>query len=230
MALLGRAAVAMWWNMAAGMRKEFEDWHSHEHFPERMSIPGFLRGSRWADNAGGEGFFVLYELDAYETLSSPHYLRRLNEPTPWSAKMMPHHRDMVRSQCRVDASAGAGLARHALTLRLAPAQGRQERLRGYLGQLGRDIALRPGTTAAHLLLTQTPELPKTSEEKIRGNDQVADWIYLVGGYEEEALARLAHEHLCADSLERQGASPGVIAGTYTLSHACLAAELPAPAG
>ena len=36
MALLGKAALAMWWDMAAEVRPDFEDWHSHEHFPERM--------------------------------------------------------------------------------------------------------------------------------------------------------------------------------------------------
>jgi hypothetical protein len=45
MSLVGSAAIAMWWNMAPDLRSEFEDWHSHEHFPERMSIPGFRRGS-----------------------------------------------------------------------------------------------------------------------------------------------------------------------------------------
>jgi hypothetical protein len=58
MALLGEAAVAMWWNMASDLRSEFEDWHSHEHFPERMRIPGFRRGSRWAGEGGAEGFFA----------------------------------------------------------------------------------------------------------------------------------------------------------------------------
>ena len=57
----------------------------------------------------GEGFFVMYELASYETLTSDGYLARLNNPTPWSTKMMPHHRDMVRSQCRVLGSAGAAL-------------------------------------------------------------------------------------------------------------------------
>ena len=48
MALLGKAALAMWWDMAADMRKDFEDWHAHEHFPERLGIPGFRRASRWS--------------------------------------------------------------------------------------------------------------------------------------------------------------------------------------
>lgn len=61
--------------------------------------------------------------DAYETLTSEHYLARLNDSTPWSKTMMPHHRNMVRSQCRVIASYGGGIAGVA-TLRLSPQPGR----------------------------------------------------------------------------------------------------------
>ena len=73
MSLLGKAAVAMWWNIPPDQRSEFGDWHSHEHFPERMSIPGFKRGSRWASTLDAEGFFVLYELfDAAAEERSAH--------------------------------------------------------------------------------------------------------------------------------------------------------------
>src|SRR5689334_1890800 len=105
MPLLGQGALAMWWDIRPEQRAEFGDWHAHEHFPERLSIPGFRRGSRWA-SAGepsaheattheANGFFVLYELERYETLTSTAYLERLNAPTPWSTKMMPHHLNMV---------------------------------------------------------------------------------------------------------------------------------------
>ena len=46
MPLLGQAALAMWWDMAPSARSDFEDWHAHEHFPERLGIPGFHRGTR----------------------------------------------------------------------------------------------------------------------------------------------------------------------------------------
>ena len=105
----GQAALAMWWDMAPEWRDEFEHWHSHEHFPERLRIPGFRRGSRWASAAGDDGFFVMYELEAYATLTSPHYRQRLDNPTPWSVKMMPEHRNMVRSQCRIVESCGGGV-------------------------------------------------------------------------------------------------------------------------
>src|SRR5439155_2127127 len=114
----------MWWNMAPDMREEFEHWHSHEHFVERLALPGFQRASRWADAAGGEGFFVLYELATYDALVSPEYLASLNAPSEWSQRMMPQHRNMVRSQCRVLETSGGAVAAHAMTVRLSPAPGR----------------------------------------------------------------------------------------------------------
>lgn len=217
MPLLGNAAVAMWWDIAAEWRQEFEDWHSHEHFPERMSIPGFRRGTRWASADGGEGFFVMYELDRYETLISEGYLSRLNRPTPWSTKLMPHHRRMVRSQCRVMDSRGGAIARHALTVRLSAQPGRDKELRGYLGELSARIAGGPGFVAAHLLRTETPAIAATTEQAIRGGrDATADWIYVAVGYEEAALRALRDNELAAALVER-GAVEGPTVGLYVLS-------------
>ena len=81
MSLLGKACLAMWWDIAPDVRAEFEHWHSHEHFPERLGLPGFHRASRWTSASGGEGIFVMYELASYETLSSPDYLASLNAPS-----------------------------------------------------------------------------------------------------------------------------------------------------
>ena len=99
--MLGKAAVAMWWDIAPEVRAEWEDWHTREHMPERLSIPGFLRGTRWIAASGQPSYFVLYEAERLETLTAGTYLERLNNPTPWSLKMMPHHRNMVRSLCEV---------------------------------------------------------------------------------------------------------------------------------
>lgn len=217
MALLGNAALAMWWNMAPEMRTEFQHWHSHEHFPERLGIPGFLRASRWADADGGPGFFVLYELEAYETLVRPEYLERLNAPTPWSLKLMPHHADMVRSQSRVLHSHGGGIAGHALTARLSPRPGREGELREHLRVLAGELAGRPGMTGAHLLQTQTPAISQTVEQKIRGGaDGAADWIFIACGYDAAALRGLGPSGLDPQSLADAGAAPDARLGVYTL--------------
>jgi hypothetical protein len=225
MPLLGSAAVAMWWEISAELRAEFEDWHTHEHFPERLSIPGFLRGSRWADRAGGDGFFVMYELDAYATLTSPHYLARLNDPTPWSAKMMPHHRNMVRSLCHVEESFGGGVARSMATIRLSPLPAAANDLRVRLRERLSALAHLPAITGAHLLRTDTPAHATTREQAIRGGaDSFADWIVLISGYDARAVAGLAHDRLSAASLAADGAEPGSVASFYDLCYAATPAD------
>jgi hypothetical protein len=219
MPLLGKAAVGMWWDIATRDRVEFEDWHSHEHFPERMGIPGFRRATRWASASGDEGYFVMYELDEYETLSSPAYFARLNAPTPWSVKMMPKHRNMVRSQCRVLESFGGGVAGSLLTIRLSPESGRDEALRSDLRQRLQALPARAGLTAAHLLQTQTPAAALTTEQKIRGGaDRVADWVVLAVGYDPQVLLNLAASELSPLALAEAGALPAQTPGLYRLSY------------
>jgi len=216
MALSGQSALAMWWDMASEMRAEFEHWHSHEHFPERLALPGFLRASRWSAT-GGEGFFILYELQEHAALSSPEYLARLNAPTPWSTRLMPHHRNMVRAQTRVLHSHGAGVARHAMTLRLTPRDGQAERLQAALrGHIG-TLPLQAGLAGAHLLRTDTPAIASTTEQKIRGNaDRTADWVFVVCAYDQEVL-RAFNESLTPAAVHALGASPDAVAGCYSLS-------------
>ena len=38
-------------DIAADAIAEHDDWHTHEHLPERLAIPGFLRGTRLRDDA-----------------------------------------------------------------------------------------------------------------------------------------------------------------------------------
>ena len=178
--MLGKAAVAMWCDVAPEARDELDDWHAHEHMPERLSIPGFLRGSRWVSADGGS-YFMLYEAKDEATITSGPYLERLNDPSAWSRKMMPQHRNMVRSLCRVVASEGAGLGGAMLTLRF-PARPRFD-----IAGLGS----RQGLVAARLLENiARPDAPQTTEQKIRGGDAAADWILLVTGYDGEAVAGL----------------------------------------
>lgn len=226
MALLGDAALAMWWDMAPAVRAEFQDWHTHEHFPERLSLPGFRRASRWQAADGGAGFFVLYELASHDVLSSPAYLARLNAPTPWSTQLMPHHANMVRSQCRVDASQGCAIAAHALTVRLSPQPSARDALQAHLRALLAATSSRPGFVGAHLLHTETPTLARTTEQAIRGHDQAADWICVVTGYDADVLCALSQTALAPDAVEAAGAQPCATAGLYSLAASMHAAELP----
>ena len=225
MPLLGKAGVAMWWDMMPAQRAEFEDWHSHEHFRERLSIPGFLRASRWASAAGGEGFFVMYELAAIETLTSEHYLARLDNPTPWSVRMMPHHRNMVRSLCAVTLTYGGGIAGSMATVRLSPQAGKAGALLAMLRDTLPKVPELPGMTGAHLLQTEArkPRSSMTAEQRIRGGDATADWILLISGYDARLLADVVAAEFNAKTLVAAGAQPESLAALcglqYTLTPA-----------
>jgi hypothetical protein len=226
MPLLGKAAVALWWDLTPASRSELEDWHSHEHFPERLGIPGFLRSSRWASATGGECFFVMYELDALETLTSQRYLARLNDPTPWSARMMPHHRNMVRSLCAIVLTCGGGIAGSMVTIRLSPQASAETALHDYLRETLRKLPVLPGITGAHLLQTQAqkPGIAATAEQKIRGGDATADWILLLTGYDAQRLADVASSELGPSALIAAGARSGSVASLYSLRYALTPAD------
>ena len=227
MALNGSAALAMWWQVSPEVREEFEDWHSHEHFPERLSIPGFRRASRWTQAAGGEGVFVMYELEAYAVMSSDRYLARLNAPSHWSMRMMSHHRNMIRTQCRVLDSRGTSTSAHAITARLSPAPGREAQLRSSLKAMIDRLHDAPGLTGMHLLQHQAPPIAQTTEQKMRGSDQAADWILIACGYDALRVAGLAEGEWTAQALASLGAMPSRHVDHLVLSHTATPADMEA---
>ncbi|MBV9192064.1 MAG: hypothetical protein JOZ85_16395 [Betaproteobacteria bacterium] len=178
--MLGKAAVTIWCDVAAEIREEFDHWHAHEHMPERLSIPGFRRGSRWVSADRGS-YFICYELESENTLTSSAYLERLNNPTAWSKKMMPHHRNMVRGLCRVEASSGTALGQVLLTVRSWNATTLDLNA----------LAARKGVVAAHLLRAIAQPPPQTAEQKLRGGDATPDVVALVTGYHEPAVKSAA---------------------------------------
>jgi hypothetical protein len=216
--MLGAAAVAIWCDVALDVKAEFDDWHVHEHLPERLSIPGFRRGSRWVSVDGRNAYCMLYEADSLETLTTGTYMERLNAPTPWSRRMMPHHRNMTRSLCRVQASHGAGLGGLLLTVRLSPAAGREAMLERWLtAEWLPALPAQRGLVAAHFLKAEKPQGPQTTEQKIRGGDAAADWVLLVNGYDAPALDAVFDER----AFVARGAQAGAVARVYGLAAALM---------
>ena len=220
--MLGKAAVAIWCDVAFDVRAEFDHWHAHEHMPERLAIAGFLRGSRWAAERG-EGYFILYEAQSEAAISAAPYLERLNNPTPWSRKMMPHHRNMVRGLCRVEASGGAALGRALATLRFAAEPARSAELRAWMCDTLAAMPQREGLVAAALLrdIGRSPTR-ETTEQRLRGGDTAPEWIALVSGYRADAVANVVSQELSEASMCSHGAAPGRVAGVYRLAFALAA--------
>jgi hypothetical protein len=203
---------------------EHDEWHTHEHLPERLAIPGFVRGTRWVASSGQPRYFVLYEVEALAILTSGPYLERLNNPSPWTSKMMPRYRGMTRGFCTVTGSVGFGMGHAGLLIRFSPATETGSSLRGWLLE---DVLPRlpssRGIGSAHLFEgAATP--PMTNEQRLRGADAGADWALLVTGYDQEALAKLGQADLGHAQLDKHGAT-GVLGAMYRMDYSIMHTEV-----
>ena len=135
--LLGKAVLAVWCDIDPERDAEFNDWCTHQHLPERVGIPGFIRGRRWAIPKGtkhekGGQYFTLYEIESLETLVSAPYLERLNSPTDWTKRTVPWFKNGNRTACKIIASQGQGIGGHAATIEFGPSGNTAEALRTWI--------------------------------------------------------------------------------------------------
>jgi len=224
MPLLGKAAMLLNFDIEEPAIAEHDDWHTHEHLPERLSIPGFLRGTRWVAVRGSPRYTVLYEVDRVETLGSAAYLERLNHPTAWTSKMMPHYRGMSRGLCSVEGSWGRGVGHFALLIRFKLAADSNSAPQTWLTeQLLPSLPSRPGLAGVHLLKGALAA-PMTAEQRIRGADSRVDWALLATGYEFSAVAVLEDSDLDAAALQAHGMST-VSSALYQVAYSLSANEV-----
>ena len=218
--MLGQAAMLLSFDVAPEAIAEHDDWHTHEHLPERLSIPGFLRGTRWVALSGQPRYFVMYEVSQLDTLTSDAYLERLNNPSPWTSKLMTSYRGMNRGFCSITGSFGFGIGHLGLLIRFRPEKGTEAPVRTWLREVLAAVSSKPGIGGGHLLEgSLTP--PMTNEQRIRGIDSGVAWAILVTGYSQEALTRLSHAELGRAHLEQHGAGGAAEALyrlDYSLSH------------
>ena len=206
---------------------EHDEWHTHEHLPERLSIPGFLRGTRWVALQGQPRYLVIYEVEQLATLTSSAYLERLNNPSPWTSKMMPHYRGMTRGFCSVAGSFTHAANHHSgLVIRFKPATETASALRNWLLQdLLPPLPSRPGIGSVHLFEgALTPGM--TNEQRLRGADAGVDWALLVTGYSQDALASVEHADLGNAQLDKHGAT-GILGALYRMDYSIIRRELDA---
>lgn len=119
MALTGNAFLAIWHDIETSGQTEYMEWHTREHMPERLSIPGFKLGKRLINHdIPRYRYGTVYCGDTVEVFRSPAYLERLNNPTDWSNMVQPTFRNFLRVACDRIASAGVGEGGAMATIRL----------------------------------------------------------------------------------------------------------------
>lgn len=191
MSLLGRAFLGIWHNVEPQWRDEYDAYHTIEHMPERLGIPGFLRGRRYIDYAlTSRVCFTLYEASHSETFRSPGYLARLNAPTEWSQRVQPHMPDFVRGAFVPLVSLGEGVGGAMATYRIIHASGDRLALAHALTVRAHEVQALAGVCGVHVgrALTDLASAP-TQESKVRGDSdqRTDDFVLLVEGLSQANL-------------------------------------------
>lgn len=162
--------LSVWNDCAPEGIEHFERWYNGEHLLERVGVPGFRFGRRYELVSGGDRrFMAFYEVDSPAVLTSPAYLERLENPTPWTGQAMQSFRGMVRTVCDLKAIAGKLVGSHAVVLRADGAMAPTSAAEALVGKL----AAGDGIARVQLWTASAQQTkPDTAEMKSRGQDQL----------------------------------------------------------
>ncbi|HKX10389.1 MAG TPA: hypothetical protein VJN67_19475 [Stellaceae bacterium] len=232
MSLAGQGAIAIWNDITAEGRANFYAWHGVQHVPERVGIPGFLRGRRYVAIHGSPEYFTLYEAESPQVLSGQDYGNRLNNPTPWTLASIKHFRNVARSLCRVAVTLGEGQGGLIATWRYDVPDDRADAHQQELTErLLPALAARPGVAGVHLLIADAEaSAVDTVERKSRGEpNRVPRWVLMLEGWDDvEPFDALCKSTLGDAVLAGTGAAGAPEHGLYRLQIS--RAKLPWSAG
>jgi len=85
-------------NVAPEHEHEFNEWYNTEHIPALGSVTGTLCARRYRGIGGTQRYVALYHLTSPEVVRSAEWKKAAD--SPWTQKMRPHFRDMLRIECR----------------------------------------------------------------------------------------------------------------------------------
>ena len=186
MALTGNAFLAMWHDIEPSQQTEYMEWHTREHMPERLSIPGFTVGKRLINHERDRyRYGTIYAGETLDVFRSPAYLERLNNPTEWSIRVQPVFRNFLRVACERLVSVGVGEGGAMATVRLDFADGSgADALKARAPQLAEALLGLTGAACVHIGLAKSEVSGvKTRETELRPGmvEKEFDALVLVEG-------------------------------------------------
>jgi hypothetical protein len=162
--------------------RDYLSWLTTEHVQERLGIPGFLAVRIFRmPVASGHRYFIWYRLENVDVVDSPAYLDRLNNPTPWSQRIMPILGNFGRGGGRVIGSLGGETGSQILTVELS---GNPADSQAMLSA----VAAIPEVRSAHLLITDPKKSEvRTNERDLRTSNKSFAGLLIVEAESEKTL-------------------------------------------
>jgi hypothetical protein len=184
--MVGTGVLAVWNNRIKEDEDNYENWYQNEHLPERLGVPGFIRGRRYQAVVGDLEFFTWYEVASPAVLRSEPYKKCLANPTPWTQRIMSGtFTDASRTVCRREVLAGEVFGAAAVAIRFAEARD-AESVREAIKGLSETASL---ARAEFWTSDEQPGEGAMAEEAIRGPDaKIASCLLLEFLRDPDAMA------------------------------------------
>jgi len=201
---MGDGFLAIWSDIDPAAETDYLHWMTREHAIERVGIPGFLAVRMFrALDVDARRYFILYELEHAGVVGGADYLARLNQPTPWSQRIMPQLRNFARGGGHVGARTGTGQGGFLAALRLGSGGGADA--------AGVAAVARKHDRIASVQVLKTDHAQtsiQTREKGMRAGDGSFDGLLVIEGLDVQSVR--AAVDLAATKLPIVGANPTVI--------------------
>jgi hypothetical protein len=94
----GLLVVSM--NVDPAAEHEFNEWYNTEHLPQLAAVPGVLCARRFGSQEADRErqYLAMYHLTNPDVSSSDAWKKAAG--TPWTERMRPHFRDLLRIRCK----------------------------------------------------------------------------------------------------------------------------------
>jgi hypothetical protein len=173
--------LAIWSDIPSDYETDYLHWLTREHIKERLAVPGFLGVRVFRALLDGIcRYLIIYDLQDGNVLASAPYLSRLNNPTPWSQRIMPRLSNFRRGGGWVQWKAGHGRGGFIAALAIEPRKGLPTGLEK-LVSADRICAI------SFFETDLTSSGITTAEKQLRASDEIFTGLIVLEGLDEKAV-------------------------------------------
>ncbi|TQI73979.1 hypothetical protein FHT98_1717 [Bosea sp. AK1] len=226
------ALLGIWHDVEDSYVEEYLRWHSFEHLPERLALPGFVSAERHELIEGpGQRFCCFLDVKDREAFRSPDYQARLDSPTEWTRRLMPRYSRIHRALCEKRWEMGTGLSGVSACIRIA--SNGDETLRTQLHKICSDLLEQQAIARARLgEIDQVLTNIESEEKRLRRNEDAGgyDLVLLVEGLSVPAMRSTVHSLAAVPLAQKLCHEASIYSLSFSLRSAGQFAQWPASNG
>lgn len=169
--------LAIWCEIGQDDLTDYHNWLTQEHISDRIYSPGFLGVRLFTAVDNPRSHFFLYATQSPAVMQAPPYLHILNNPSPWTKRLMVRFGPFDRAAGERVVKIGRGFGSHVLVSRIrageAPIDPQAAR------QALRSLVHLPDTVGVRLLKNHRDTTAIQSAEKQMRRGVEGDFDYLL---------------------------------------------------